>query len=98
MAKLKSKFGVNVTLEAPNVAYRETIRKKVKVEGKHKKQTGGHGQYGHVWIEFEPYDGEDEIKSFRKDSFPCCGKALRECIQKGRISRISGGRIKNNIA
>ena len=93
VAKLKSKFGVNVTLEAPIVAYRETIRKKVKVEGKHKKQTGGHGQYGHVWIEFEPYDGEDllfEEKVFGgavpKGFFPAVEKGLRECIQKGVLA------------
>jgi elongation factor G len=49
-AKLKSKFGVEVELTVPKIAYKETIRKKVKVEGKHKKQSGGHGQYGHVWI------------------------------------------------
>ena len=54
VSKLKAKYGVEVNLTDPRVPYRETIRKKVKVEGKHKKQTGGHGQYGHVWIEFEP--------------------------------------------
>lgn len=93
VAKLKSKFGVSVTLEPPIVAYRETIRKKVKVEGKHKKQTGGHGQYGHVWIEFEPYDGEDllfEEKVFGgavpKGFFPAVEKGLRECIQKGVLA------------
>lgn len=93
IAKLKSKFGVNVTLEPPIVAYRETIRKKVKVEGKHKKQTGGHGQFGHVWIEFEPYDGEDllfEEKVFGgavpKGFFPAVEKGLSECIQKGVLA------------
>ncbi len=93
VAKLKSKFGVSITLEAPIVAYRETIRKKVKVEGKHKKQTGGHGQYGHVWIEFEPYDGEDllfEEKVFGgavpKGFFPAVEKGLRDCIQKGVLA------------
>ena len=58
LSKLKSKFGVDVLLETPTVAYRETIRKPVKVQGKHKKQSGGHGQYGDVWIEFEPCDSE----------------------------------------
>ena len=48
VSKLKNKFGIEVALEKPVVPYRETIRKKCKVEGKHKKQTGGHGQYGHV--------------------------------------------------
>ena len=93
VAKLKSKFGVNITLEAPIIAYRETIRKKVKVEGKHKKQTGGHGQFGHVWIEFEPYDGEDllfEEKIFGgavpKGFFPAVEKGLRDCIQHGVLA------------
>lgn len=54
VSKLKNKFGVSVVLSDPKVPYRETIRKKVKSEGKYKKQTGGHGQYGHVFIEFEP--------------------------------------------
>ena len=53
-SKLKSKFGAETTVSTPKVAYREKIRKKVRVEGKHKKQSGGHGQYGHVWMEFEP--------------------------------------------
>ena len=57
--KLKAKYGVDMKLETPIVPYRETIRSKVKVEGKHKKQSGGHGQYGHVWIEFEPGLSED---------------------------------------
>ena len=52
-AKAKTKFGADIKLSVPKIAYKETIRKKVKVEGKHKKQSGGHGQYGHVWIEFE---------------------------------------------
>ena len=58
VSKLKSKFGIDVALVKPRVAYRETIRKKVRVQGKHKKQSGGHGQYGDVWIEFEPCDSD----------------------------------------
>ena len=63
--KLQSKYGVGVELTEAKLAYREAIRKKVKVEGKHKKQSGGHGQYGDVWIEFEPGD-QDELEFSEK--------------------------------
>lgn len=93
VSKLKSKFGVDVQLKIPKVAYRETIRKKVKVQGKHKKQSGGHGQYGDVWIEFEPCDSEDlvfEEKIFGgavpKNFFPAVEKGLRESMQKGVLA------------
>lgn len=93
VSKLKSKFGVNVNLTVPDVPYREAIRKKVKAEGKHKKQTGGHGQYGHVIIEFEPCDSEDMIfeekvfgGSVPKNYFPAVEKGLRDCVQHGVIA------------
>jgi len=93
VSKLKAKFGVSVNLVDPKVPYRETIRKKVKVEGKHKKQSGGHGQYGHVWIEFEPGDQEDlvfEEKIFGgavpKQYHPAVEKGLREAIQHGVLA------------
>jgi len=93
VSKLKSKFGVSVNLVDPKVPYRETIRKKVKVEGKHKKQTGGHGQYGHVWIEFEPGESEDlifEEKIFGgavpKQYHPAVEKGLREAMTKGVLA------------
>ena len=60
-SKLRNKFGVDVELFEPKVPYREKIRKKVAVEGKHKKQSGGHGQYGHVKMEFEPTDSIDLV-------------------------------------
>jgi len=92
-SKLKAKFGVSVNLTDPKVPYRETIRKKVKVEGKHKKQSGGHGQYGHVWIEFEPGETEDltfEEKIFGgavpKQYHPAVEKGLREAIQHGVLA------------
>ncbi len=93
VAKLKTKFGAEVNLSDPKIAYRETIRKKVKVEGKHKKQTGGHGQYGHVWIEFEPCvaDGlvfEEKVfgGAVPKNYFPAVEKGLQECIKKGVLA------------
>lgn len=93
VSKLKTKFGVSVELADPKVPYRETIKKKVKVEGKHKKQSGGHGQYGHVWIEFEPGDKEEltfEEKIFGgavpKQYFPAVEKGLQESIQKGMLA------------
>lgn len=93
VSKLKTKFGVDVELVAPRVAYRETIRKKVKVEGKHKKQTGGHGQYGHVWIEFEPCDSDGLVfeekvfgGSVPKGYFPAVEKGLQDCIKHGVLA------------
>lgn len=93
MSKLKSKFGVSATLKEPKVPYRETIRKKVQVQGRHKKQTGGHGQFGDVWIEFSPCDSEGLEFSERvvggsvpKGFFPAVEKGLRECVQKGPLA------------
>lgn len=93
VSKLKNKFGVDVELAPPKVAYRETIRKKVKVQGRHKKQSGGHGQFGDVWIEFEPCDSDDlvfEEKVFGgavpKNFFPAVEKGLRESVQKGVLA------------
>ncbi|MEG0894163.1 MAG: elongation factor G [Oscillospiraceae bacterium] len=93
VSKLKSKYGVDVKLEQPVVAYRETILKKVKVEGKHKKQSGGHGQYGHVWVEFEPstcqgLEFEQKVVggSVPKSFFPAVEKGLQESINKGVLA------------
>ena len=93
VSKLQSKFGVSVNLEEAKVAYRETIRKKVKVQGRHKKQSGGHGQFGDVWIEFEPGEEQDlvfEEKIFGgavpKNYFPAVEKGLRECIVSGVLA------------
>ena len=93
VAKVKAKYGVDVLLEKPKVAYRETIRKKVQAQGRHKKQSGGHGQFGDVWIEFEPCDCDDLEFAERvvggavpKGYFPAVEKGLRECIKKGVLA------------
>lgn len=92
-AKLKTKFGVDVNLSVPKIAYKETIRKKVKVQGRHKKQSGGHGQFGDVWIEFEPCVSDTlvfEEKIFGgavpKNYFPAVQKGLEESVKKGVLA------------
>lgn len=90
--KLKRKYGVDVVMTDPKVPYRETIRSKVEVEGKHKKQSGGRGQYGHVWIRFEPTEEEfifeEEIfgGSVPRQYFPAVEKGLREAITEGVLA------------
>ncbi len=93
VSKLKSKFGVDIGLSKPRVAYRETIRKAVKVQGKHKKQSGGHGQYGDVWIEFSPYDGEELLfeenvfgGAVPRNFFPAVEKGLQESVKHGILA------------
>ena len=92
-SKLKSKFGVDSELREPKVAYRETIRKSATVRGRHKKQSGGHGQFGDVVIEFSP--GETEALTFEekvvggavpKNFFPAVEKGLRESCEKGVLA------------
>ena len=93
VSKLKNRFGANVELTKPKIAYRETIKKKVDVEGKHKKQSGGSGQYGHVKITFSP--GEAEGLTFTesvfggavpKNFFPAVEQGLKEAMQKGPLA------------
>lgn len=93
VSKLKNKFGVEITLAIPKVAYRETISRKVSAQGRHKKQSGGHGQFGDVFIEFEPCDSDSLEFCERvvggavpKNFFPAVEKGLRECIQKGVLA------------
>ncbi len=93
VSKLKSKFGVDVILETPRVAYRETIRKKVEQQGRHKKQSGGHGQFGDVYIRFEPCDAEglefaEEVVggSVPKNYFPAVEKGLQDCMGHGVLA------------
>ncbi len=92
-SKLQNKFGAGMILQTPTIPYRETIRKTVTVQGRHKKQSGGHGQYGDVWIEFSPHDGTDLIFEERvfggavpKNYFPAVEKGLRECTSKGVLA------------
>ena len=93
VSRFQSDFGVSVTLNTLNIAYRETIRKKVKVQGRYKKQSGGHGQYGDVWIEFEPCVSDDLIFEERvfggavpKNFFPAVEKGLQDSVKKGVLA------------
>ena len=103
-SKLKSKFGVECELREPKVAYRETIRKSAEVRGRHKKQSGGHGQFGDVVIEFSP--GETEELTFEetvvggavpKNFFPAVEKGLRESCDKGVLAGYPMVFVKANL-
>ena len=93
--KLASKFGANAVLNDPKIPYRETIRKKVACQGRHKKQSGGHGQFGDVWIEFSPigdtnidFEFEDAVVggAVPRNFIPAVEKGLRENIRKGVLA------------
>ena len=90
--KVKTRYGVDMKLNAPKIAYRETIRGKADAEGKHKKQSGGHGQYGHVKIRFSPAEEdfvfEEEVVggAVPKNYFPAVEKGLRECMENGPLA------------
>ena len=95
VSKLASRYKVDVTLETPKVAFRETIRKKSDVDSKYKKQSGGHGQYGHVKMRFEPsgdletpYVFEEEVVggAVPKNYFPAVEKGLQESVVKGPLA------------
>jgi elongation factor G len=94
VTKLKNKFNVEVELSVPKVAYRETISKTASVQGRHKKQSGGSGQFGDVWIRFEPqYETDDLVfaeevfgGSVPKNFFPSVEKGLRNAVQKGVLA------------
>ena len=93
-AKLKSRFGVEVELAPARVAYREKIKGKVEAHGRHKKQSGGSGQFGDVWIRFEPQTEQDDLifaeevfgGSVPKNFFPSVEKGLRNAVQKGVLA------------
>lgn len=93
VSKLKTRYSTNVELSPPRIAYREAIKKKIQCEGKHKKQSGGHGQYGHVKMEFSP--GEAGGLTFTetvvggsvpKGYFPAVEKGLLDSMQKGVLA------------
>ena len=93
ISRLKSKYNIEAKLQKPKIAYRETIRKKVSAQGRYKKQSGGHGQFGDVWIEFEPFDTDSLEFAERvvggavpKNFFPAVEKGLRDAIKKGVLA------------
>ena len=93
VSKLKNRYGVSVDMSEPKIAYRESIRRRIDAEGKHKKQSGGHGQYGHVKIHFAPSDepGLHFTESVvggavPKNFFPAVEKGLQDSMQKGVLA------------
>ncbi|MGI5850054.1 MAG: elongation factor G [Christensenellales bacterium] len=104
--KLQNKFGVEAQLSDPKIPYRETIKKKVQAQGRHKKQSGGHGQYGDVWIEFEPLFGSEESFEFvdkivggvvPRQYIPAVEKGLRESLPKGVLAGFPMVNIKATL-
>ena len=94
VAKLKSRFGVDAVLFPAKVPYREKIKKTVQAHGRHKKQTGGSGQFGDVWVRFEPQEEQDEMifaeevfgGSVPKNFYPAVEKGIQEAVQKGPLA------------
>ena len=94
VAKLKSRFGVDAVLFPAKIAYREKIKSKVEAHGRHKKQTGGSGQFGDVWVRFEPQDESDDMifaeevfgGSVPRNFYPAVEKGIQEAVQKGPLA------------
>ena len=92
--RMKREFGVEANVGAPQVAYREAIRKQIEIEGKFVKQSGGRGQYGHVWLRMEPnetgkgFEFIDEIKggAVPREYIPAVEKGLRETLPSGVLA------------
>ena len=103
--KLKSKFKAEVNLADPKIMYRETIKKTAVGEGRHKKQSGGHGQFGHVFVEFSPNPEEEEMvfeeKVFGgavpKQYFPAVETGLRECVAEGPLAGYKMVNLKTTL-
>ena len=94
VSKLKGRFGVEASLVPAKVAYREKIKKPVQAHGRHKKQTGGSGQFGDVWVRFEPQEEQDDLifaeevfgGSVPRNFYPAVEKGLQEAVQKGPLA------------
>jgi elongation factor G len=93
---IKRKYGVDLEVREPRVSYRETIRKKARANGRHKRQTGGHGQFGDVWLEIEPLPRDSEETFIFEDKIvggvvpgqyiPGVEKGVRDSLRKGFVS------------
>ena len=93
LSKLKAKYRVEVITKEPTVQYRETIRGKAEAQGKYKKQNGGAGQYGDVWVRFEPTESDEMVfaeevfgGAVPKQYFPPVEQGLRDCMEKGPLA------------
>ena len=94
VSKLKTRFGVDAVLFPAKIAYREKIKTKVEAHGRHKKQTGGSGQFGDVWVRFEPQDEQDELifaeevfgGSVPRNFYPAVEKGIQEAVLKGPLA------------
>lgn len=98
--KLKAKFGADADLRTPQIAYKETIRATATAEGKHKKQSGGHGQYGHCKMRFEPCENDFEFAeevvggTVPKQYIPAVEKGIIECLPRGVLAGYPVIRVK----
>ena len=103
--KLKNKYKAEVTLADPKVTYRETITKSATGEGRHKKQSGGHGQFGHVFVDFAPNPDVEEMEfdekvfggAVPKQYFPAVENGLRECCEEGSLAGYKMVNIKTTL-